>query len=100
VKLRWSQDALRDLIDIRAYIREDAPSRADTLVRELIASAQRLEEFPYSGRAVPEYDEHDRYREIIAGSYRIVYRVESSTVDVLTVFHASRTLPGEPPEFE
>jgi addiction module RelE/StbE family toxin len=100
VKLRWSKDALRDLIDIRAYIREDAPSRADKLIRELIASAVRLEEFPYSGRAVPEYDEHDRYRELIVGSYRIIYRLESSTVDVLTVFHGSRILPGEPPSFE
>ena len=53
MKLRWSKDALGDLIDTRAYIREAAPSCADTLIRELIA-----------------------------GSYRIVYRVESSTMDV------------------
>jgi addiction module RelE/StbE family toxin len=100
VKLRWSQDALRDLIAIREYVQEEAPSRADTLVRELIASAQRLKEFPHSGRAVPEYDDHDRYRELIVGSYRIIYRLESSTVDILTVFHTSRILPGEPPSFE
>jgi plasmid stabilization system protein ParE len=55
---------------------------------------------PHSGRAVPEYDDHDRYRELIVGSYRIIYRLESSTVDILTVFHTSRILPGEPPSFE
>ena len=41
---------------------------------ELISETDRLQEFPESGRIVPEY-RNDHVREIIFRPYRIVYRV-------------------------
>ncbi|WP_420485274.1 type II toxin-antitoxin system RelE/ParE family toxin [Iningainema tapete] len=53
---------------------------------------ERLEKFPHSGRVVPEISQED-IREIIFGSYRIVYLVVSNDeVNILTVFHSSRQL--------
>ena len=51
----------------------------------------RLIDFPASGRMVPEIGEKS-IREVILGSYRIIYRRRSEAVDVLTVHHGARLL--------
>ncbi len=48
---------------------------------------------PESGRVVPERDRAD-IRELIEGSYRIVYLVAPEVVHVLTVFHGARLFPA------
>ena len=52
-------------------------------------AVKRLEVLPRSGRVVPEIGQED-IREILYGSYRIVYVVGEEEVNILTVFHASR----------
>jgi plasmid stabilization system protein ParE len=65
------------------------------VVQRLVSAVERLEAFPQSGRVVPERDiEH--LREIIAAPYRIVYRVRTGLVEIVTVFRASRTFPDVP----
>jgi plasmid stabilization system protein ParE len=44
---------------------------------------------PLSGRIVPEFSD-PRYREIIYGNYRIVYRTNGPACEILAVVHASR----------
>jgi toxin ParE1/3/4 len=64
------------------------------MVRRLRGEPARLEQFPESGRMVPEYG--NRYiRELIVGSYRIVYRLlpDPDRVQVVMVVHGSRPLP-------
>ena len=41
----------------------------------LDAAVRRLCEYPLSGRVVPELNNRATIREVIAGAYRIVYRV-------------------------
>jgi plasmid stabilization system protein ParE len=48
-----------------------------------------LAQFPDLGRVVPEVGRAE-VREIIFGSYRVVYRVAPRLVEVLTVRHAKR----------
>jgi toxin ParE1/3/4 len=43
---------------------------------------------------VPEFD-NDDLRELIAYSYRIIYRVEASEVTIAAVIHGKRDLEGE-----
>jgi plasmid stabilization system protein ParE len=50
--------------------------------------------YPESGRVVPELN-RPTVRELIRGSYRIVYRLEPDAVRILTVVHASRLLPAD-----
>jgi len=40
---------------------------------------------------VPEFQD-EGIREVIIGTYRVVYRVTAEHVQILTVFHASRQL--------
>jgi plasmid stabilization system protein ParE len=51
-----------------------------------------LEQFPNSGREIPEFGRPD-LREVILGSYRIVHRVrDDEVVEVLAVIHSARLL--------
>lgn len=58
----------------------------------LLDATSRLEVFPRSGRIVPELDRED-VREIVIGEYRIVYRVGTDSVTLLTIFRSSRLFP-------
>ena len=52
---------------------------------------ERLGEFPESGRVVPEVSD-ETLREVITGSYRIVYRVLDEEVVIVAVHHGARLL--------
>ena len=92
----WSPEALRDLEAIRDYIARDSAAYADLVVRRIVAAVERLRMFPESGRVVPERTDPS-IREVIVRPYRVVYRLHDSTVQIVTVFRASRlfTLPTE-----
>jgi toxin ParE1/3/4 len=85
----WSPQAIADIEAIRAYVARDSPRYADLLVERLVSAVEHLETDPSSGRVVPEVD-NDAIRELIYGNYRIVYRVRSDVVEIVTVFHGAR----------
>ena len=89
----WSPQALSDLKSIRTYIAEDSPRYADLVVGRIIKAVERLAAFPESGRKVPERDDPE-IREVIERPYRVVYRLRTGTVEVVTVFRGSRQLPS------
>jgi toxin ParE1/3/4 len=63
-------------------------------VERLVQAVDILEDHPEAGRVVPELGRKD-IREVIRGSYRIVYLVSGEVIHILTVFHASRLLPPD-----
>jgi len=89
----WSPQALRDIESIRAYIAQDSPRVAELVVGRIIKAVERLRTFPESGRKVRERNDSE-VREVIESPYRIVYRLRTDTVEIVTVFRASRLLPG------
>jgi addiction module RelE/StbE family toxin len=90
-RINWTSQALTDLEAIGDFIARDAPNFAQVMVDRIFESVERLEAFPRSGRIVPEINQ-ENIREIIFGSYRIVYLLRDENVFILTVFHASRLL--------
>jgi plasmid stabilization system protein ParE len=50
-----------------------------------------LAEFPDSGRIVPEMNDPD-FREIFLAKYRLVCRLRSGDVQILTAHHGAREL--------
>jgi toxin ParE1/3/4 len=87
----WSPTALEDIEAIASYISRDSVSYAGTVVRRVINSTRKLENFPFTGRIVPEFGVKT-IREVFAYSYRIIYRVENETVTVAAVIHGRREL--------
>jgi len=90
-RVLWSPQALLDVESIRDYISHDSARYAELVVRRLVKAVGRLEEFPRSGRIVPERNRED-LREVIVKPYRIVYRLRPDMVEIVTVFRASRLL--------
>ena len=95
----WADPALNDLRAVVEYIARDSRTYAERFARRVLQATRRLETFPRSGRVVPEFGE-GCLRELIYGSYRIIYLLRSDTCYVIALVHASRRLlerlrPGE-----
>lgn len=87
--IRWTERAIADLEEIGDYIARNKPSAAAGWVQELIAGAERAALLPFGGRRVPELARDD-IREVRKPTYRVVYRVTSARIEVLTVFEGHR----------
>jgi toxin ParE1/3/4 len=87
----WSPRALADVDAIASYIAADSPFYAGSVVRRILTLTRTLEQFPFAGRRVPEFDD-DNLRELFAYSYRIMYRVEAAEVAIAAVIHGRRSL--------
>ena len=92
MRLRWSDQAQHDLLEIGRYIARDKPDAARRWVERLRQRARAASEVPLAGRKVPEIDRED-VREAFLRSYRIVYQILDAEVKILTVFEGHRLLP-------
>lgn len=70
---------------------QNSPQYAQRFVERLIRRSEQITNFPLSGRIVPEF-ETKQIREIIEGSYRIIYYLKSDKIDILAVLHGSQNI--------
>ena len=93
-KVIFTPQSLEDLKAIVSFIAKDNPPRARSFGNELIDRALSVSVFPERGRVVSEIDD-PAVREIIHGSYRIIYEIRSSaeSIYILRFWHGAR---GEP----
>ena len=92
VKIVWTTRALIDLQEIAEYISRDSFQYAVITLEKLMEASVFLESNPFIGRKVPEINDAS-IREIIIGSYRVIYKtVHKSQVNILTVHHSARLL--------
>ena len=94
MNVRFTPSARAQFLSALSYIRRDNRQasvkfreRAETVLR-------RLEEFPDSGRVVPEFPELS-YREVVITPYRFFYRVKGEIVWIVAVWHGAQ-LPEKP----
>jgi toxin ParE1/3/4 len=94
MKLIWSPEALQDLSDIRAFISQDNPGSAKTVVARIVAlvSAQ-LPTHPESGRA----GRVAGTRELVISNtpFVVPYRIRDEHIDILRIYHAARMWPEQ-----
>ena len=90
MKVVWSPLALQRVQETALFIAADQPQAAAKWVESLFASVERLQDFPNSGRFVPELNSKS-IREVIFGAYRVFYRVRSD-VEILTIRRGSQLL--------
>ncbi len=86
MEVYWTKTAQEHLDGIFRYISQNSPVYAKITVDRLTARSVQISEFPLSGRKVPEY-EIDQIREVLEGSYRIIYLIKADRVEVLAVIH-------------
>ncbi|HJW38153.1 MAG TPA: type II toxin-antitoxin system RelE/ParE family toxin [Candidatus Udaeobacter sp.] len=89
-----SRVAESDLAQIIEYIARDNPAAAARFGHELVAHTRELQNFPEIGRVVPEF-RIKTLRELIHGSYRIVYQINErkKVIEIARFWHAARGTP-------
>ena len=92
-RVRITRTAERDLEEAWAFIAQDSPEEAEKFVGRLEEQIETLERFP---ERCPLIGENEilgtRYRHLICGNYRAVFRVIGKVVYVLRVIHGARLL--------
>ena len=92
MKAYWTDKALLRLQQIHDHIAQDSPVNAGRFVDRLTRKLALLAHQPLAGVVVKRY-QRDDIRETYEGAYRIIYRVRTDRIDVLTVRHGARQLP-------
>ena len=90
VEIKWTNFAIENLNDIGDYIEKDSFQYAQIVVNSLFNATDILAQHPLSGRMVPEFNDKNT-RELIRGSYRIVYKVlNEDRIDIIAVHHSAQ----------
>jgi toxin ParE1/3/4 len=91
MKLRWSAEARQQLAELRCYIETDNPQAALATVQAIRAAAERLLDFPRSGRM----DAGTRVRicTVPRTPYLLHYVVTDDEIRLLSVWHGARQWP-------
>jgi len=92
VKIIWSPLAIDRASEIAEYIAQDKPSAAEKWINTVFSKVGQLKSSPEIGRVVPEI-RNDKFRELIYGNYRIIYRIEKTQISILTIRHGKQILP-------
>ncbi len=90
-QVTWTPQAADDLEAICLFIARDSPQLAATFADRVLRATDRLASYPRLGRTVPELG-IENIREIIVGSYRVIYRFRHDEVHLVTVNHGARVL--------
>jgi toxin ParE1/3/4 len=93
VKVLFTPSTKTQFLSALSYIRKDKPSAAVNFRNQTEKLLRRLEEFPESGRIIPEFPELP-YREVIISPYRFFYKIKVDAVWIVGVWHGAQ-LPKE-----
>jgi len=86
MRIIWSPVSLDRVTEIAKYVSEEDKTAAVKLVEHLFSRVEQLSEYPDSGQVVPELSK-SHIRQLVDGSYRIIYKVETEIISILTVRH-------------
>ena len=91
MKVAWSFVALGNLIETNKYISSENPEAARKVINDIYDTGNKIKEFPEKGRIVPEI-RRKNIREVFCLEYRIIYRIESRRIFILTIRHMKQEL--------
>ena len=96
MKIVWTEPAVEDLRELHAYIARDSEVYAIGFVERIILAVEQVADHPRVGRIVPEKND-ENVRELLYQNYRIIYRVKSDQIELLTIIHGARDLTALKP---
>ncbi|RMH62607.1 MAG: type II toxin-antitoxin system RelE/ParE family toxin, partial [Calditrichaeota bacterium] len=72
----------------------DNPDRAMKFINKLIDRGEKVKDYPYKGRIVPEFSINE-IREVFEKTYRIVYKISKDQLEILSVFEGHQLLRSD-----
>jgi len=91
MKVAWVYVAIGNLIETNRYISSENPEAARKVINDIFETGNKIKEFPNKGRLVPEI-RRNNVREVFCLEYRIIYRIESRRIFILTIRHMKQKL--------
>jgi toxin ParE1/3/4 len=89
MKVKFLISAMEDMRSIKAYIGRDNPEAAVRIIKKIKSAIKHLEEFPNSGRIIPELN-NPQIREVIILNYRVMYQMSKSEIHIFAVYEGHR----------
>ncbi|MBM4167492.1 MAG: type II toxin-antitoxin system RelE/ParE family toxin [Ignavibacteria bacterium] len=90
-KIIWTHEAANDLEAIAEFIGKDSLFYAASFVQRILTVSRSIFPFPLRGRIVPEFSTPN-IKELFVKEYRLIYRVEETSVTILGIIHGKRDL--------
>ncbi len=98
MKVVWSDDAVMTLVDLETKLAlRYTAEKAAQLVDELVRRVDLLQDHPQLGRVVPEYGRW-QLRELVDRWNRVLYRLRSDAVEVVTIVPTRMLLDERDPD--
>jgi toxin ParE1/3/4 len=91
MKIRWMPLAVMRVEELVDRIARDRPRTAERWAVGIFELVDQLERSPKRGRVVPALG-REEIRELRYGQYRLLYRLGSDVIAILTVRHGRRLL--------
>lgn len=89
----FSLKAEEDLEEIWSFIAADSPDNATKFILQLERQVESLGRFPERCPLIPENELlRGKYRHLIYGDYRTVFRVSEKTVFIVRIISSARLL--------
>ena len=87
MNLRFSPEAIDDLVRLRAFVEEENPTAAQRVAKELLLGLEKLKVFPEIGLKVERALKPRRIRDLFIGKYTVRYLVGEEEIVVLRIWH-------------
>jgi toxin ParE1/3/4 len=94
LRIKFTPSARERFLEALTFIHRENPAAAASFRRRAEDVLSRLEDFPESGRILPEFPDLP-FREVIVEQYRFFYRIKAETIWIVAVWHSAQ-LPDEP----
>ena len=87
MNLRFSPEAIEDLVRLREFVEKSNPSAAQRIANELLLGMEKLKVYPEIGLKVERAFEPQRIRDLFIGKYTIRYLIGDGEIVVLRLWH-------------
>lgn len=91
-QVRWTPQAADDLEAVCLFIARDSRPLAAVFADRVLRATDRLGNYPRTGGGVVREVGLEDIREVLVGSYRVIYRLRKDEVQLLTLHHGARLL--------
>ncbi len=83
MNLRFTPEAVEDLVRLRTFIEEKNPTAAQRIAKDLLLGMEKLKVFPEIGLKVERAFEPQRIRDLFVGNYIVRYLIGDREIVVL-----------------
>ncbi|THF57669.1 type II toxin-antitoxin system RelE/ParE family toxin [Pseudothauera rhizosphaerae] len=92
MRIRYTREAIDDLVRLRAFIAEHNPTAAARIAADLIRRMNGLGANPRLGRPVAQAPDPDAVRDLVT-PYHVVYLLQDDALHVLRIWHQRENRP-------